>query len=93
MKKRFGTAICLLALAMVGATGAARAADYAERPRVAVTVDELFLRAGGCPRNPNCIAPRVLPITGRDARGEGLATITVPAPPQPAAAFSFFGFP
>lgn len=48
-------------------------------PLLAVTVDELFLRAGGCPGRADCIAPRVLPIEGGGfARTRALRQIFIP---------------
>lgn len=82
----------LTALALVATATQAVAADVAIRertrataraPGVTVVVDELFLRSGGCPRNPNCIAPRILPVVGNfQARAVALTPITVPVDPR-----------
>lgn len=51
---------------------------------VDVMVDELFLRSGGCPTNPRCIAPRVLPIASSfwTTRVGVPVLVTLPPPPQ-----------
>lgn len=90
--------LALTCLALLAAT-AAPAADLAVRretvrtrtverlppraKRVAVVVDDLFLRSGGCPRNSRCIAPRILPIEGfGNARVAAYRQILVPVDPR-----------
>ncbi len=85
----------LAVLALACSVGAVAAADMpyreraaagpvaVERPGVRVVVDDLFLRSDGCPRNPDCIAPRILPVVGHGAaRAKTYVEITVPVDPR-----------
>lgn len=86
MGSRFGMALglgtCLLAT-----TGSA--ADLRESvvatgngvPRIEVTVDELFLLRQRCQRDPDCIAPRVLPIL-EGARRSTYVSVAIPIDPR-----------
>ena len=85
----------LAVLALACSASAASAADLpyreraaagpiaVERPGVRVVVDDLFLRSDGYPRNPDCIAPRILPVVGHGAaRAKTYVEVTVPVDPR-----------
>lgn len=80
----------LVALPLHGAL----AADLAERrsetiveterrgpDRTVVTVDEIFLVYGRCSRDPDCIAPRVLPILA-DGQRANYVKVSIPVDPR-----------
>lgn len=83
---RFGMALGIGACLM--ATNA-RAADLRDTgdvrdngtARVEVVVDELFLLRRRCERDPDCIAPRVLPILEGGRRGT-YVSVAIPVDPR-----------
>ena len=85
MSVRFGAALAFVAAVL--ATNA-RAADLRgavevrdDAPRIGVVVDELFLLRRRCQRDPDCIAPRVLPIIDGGRRGT-YVSVAIPVDPR-----------
>lgn len=85
MSVRLGAALAFVAVVL---TTNARAADlrgavevHDDAPRVGVVVDELFLLRRRCQRDPDCIAPRVLPIIDGGRRGT-YVSVAIPIDPR-----------
>lgn len=92
---RFSLTLAVAFGTVAGLAGLAQAADLPGRDRqvgtrfvaplrkrVSVVVDQLSL-ANGCPDDPRCIAPRVLPIVGfGDARERVYESVAIPVDPR-----------
>lgn len=84
MSFRFGVALIVVACGLATGTHAADLRDAVEvrdDARVAVVVDELFLSRRRCQRDPDCIAPRVLPILDGGRRGT-YVSVAIPVDPR-----------